>query len=61
MLTAAPDSSLLVKVFAGGSLARLTADLAKFYSSVRTVKPASSRQESAELFLLAEKLRPRKL
>ena len=35
--------------------------LARFYSTVKRVKPESSRKDSAELFLLAQNLRPRKL
>jgi 23S rRNA (uridine2552-2'-O)-methyltransferase len=57
--TAAADSSLLVKMFAGKSLSKVVADLGKFYGSVRTVKPGSSRKESGELFLVARHLRPR--
>ena len=33
----------------------------RFYSTVKRVKPESSRRDSAELFLLAQNLRPRKL
>ena len=33
----------------------------RFYSTVKRVKPESSRKDSAELFLLAQNLRPRKL
>ena len=33
----------------------------RFYSTVRRVKPESSRKDSAELFLLAQNLRPRKM
>jgi len=59
--TAAPESDLLVKIFAGSSLNKAIADMSRFYSTVKRVKPESSRRDSAELFLLAQNLRPRKL
>ena len=82
--TAAPESDLLVKMFAGSGLNKMIEDLGRwveymqlvyqngaiaicvlsitrFYSIVRKVKPESSRKESAELFLLAQNLRPRKM
>jgi len=60
VLTADKDSNLLVKMFSGRNLEKLLTDLRKFYTAVRIVKPDSSRKESAELFILAEKLKPRK-
>jgi len=59
--TAAPESDLLVKIFAGSGLNKMIADLSRFYSTVKRVKPESSRRDSAELFLLAQNLRPRKI
>jgi len=59
--TAAPESDLLVKIFAGSGLDKMIQDLERFYSTVRRVKPESSRKDSAELFLLAQNLRPRKM
>jgi len=59
--TAAPESDLLVKIFDGSGLNKMIKDLGRFYSTVKRVKPESSRKESAELFLLAHNLRPRKM
>ena len=53
----APAGSLLVKLWAGGGVASLEKQLLGAYSSVKIVKPQSSRQESAELFLLARHFR----
>jgi len=60
VLTADKDSNLLVKMFSGRNLEKLLTDLAKFYTTVKIVKPGSSRKESPEIFVLAEKLKPRK-
>ena len=46
-------NSIVFKVFSNS--------LIRFYSTVKRVKPESSRRDSAELFLLAQNLRPRKL
>ena len=47
------SNSIVFKVFSNSSV--------RFYSTVKRVKPESSRRDSAELFLLAQNLRPRKL
>lgn len=44
--------SILIKLWAGGKIKQLENELASHYSQVKVVKPASSRQDSAELFLL---------
>ncbi len=53
----APQGALLVKVFQGREFASLLGLLRRTFSSVRTRKPAASRGESRELYLLARGLR----
>jgi 23S rRNA (uridine2552-2'-O)-methyltransferase len=48
-----PGGVLLAKVLQGGTEHRLLADLKRAFASVRHVKPAASRSDSAELNLLA--------
>jgi len=49
----APGGSFLAKVLQGGTEAALLAALKRDFKSVKHVKPAASRQDSAELYLLA--------
>ena len=49
----APGGAFLAKVLQGGTEATLLAALRRDYSSVKHVKPAASRADSAELYLLA--------
>ena len=49
----APGGVFLAKVLQGGTEASLLAALKRDFSSVRHVKPAASRADSAELYLLA--------
>ncbi len=49
----APGGSFLVKVLQGGTETALLASLKRDFASVRHVKPAASRADSAELYLLA--------
>jgi 23S rRNA (uridine2552-2'-O)-methyltransferase len=49
----APGGVLVAKVLQGGTEAALLATLRRDYSSVRHVKPAASRADSAELYLVA--------
>jgi 23S rRNA (uridine2552-2'-O)-methyltransferase len=49
----APGGAFLVKVLQGGTEAVLLADLKREFASVKHIKPASSRTDSAELYLLA--------
>jgi len=49
----AKDGSLLVKLFNSSNTNRFLTDLRKFYRKVDIVKPASSRKESSEIFVLA--------
>ena len=44
---------LLVKLWAGGGVSELEKQLKLDYANVKVIKPQSSRQDSAELFLLA--------
>ena len=49
----APGGSFLAKVLQGGTEATLLAALKRDFKSVKHVKPAASRSDSAELYLLA--------
>jgi len=49
----APGGAFLCKVLQGGTEAALLAKLKRDFSSVKHVKPAASRTDSAELYLLA--------
>ena len=49
----APGGTFLAKVLQGGTEAALLAALKRDYLSVKHVKPAASRADSAELYLLA--------
>jgi 23S rRNA (uridine2552-2'-O)-methyltransferase len=49
----APGGSFLCKVLQGGTEAMLLAQLKRDFASVKHVKPAASRADSAELYLLA--------
>jgi len=48
-----PEGSFLAKTFQSGADAELLAQLKRDFSSVRHVKPASSRQNSSERYVLA--------
>lgn len=48
-----PGGAFLAKVLQGGTEATLLADLKRDFASVKHVKPAASRTESAELYVLA--------
>ena len=49
----APGGAYLAKVLQGGTEGALLADLKRDFSSVRHVKPAASRADSSELYVLA--------
>jgi 23S rRNA (uridine2552-2'-O)-methyltransferase len=49
----APGGAFLCKVLQGGTEAVLLAELKRDFASVKHVKPAASRTDSAELYLLA--------
>jgi 23S rRNA (uridine2552-2'-O)-methyltransferase len=48
---------LIVKVFQGGAEGQLLSDLKKSFDKIRHVKPAASRKESPETYLVAEGFR----
>ena len=48
-----PGGGFICKVWQGGTEANLLKDLQKRFTSVRHAKPASSRKDSAETFLIA--------
>ena len=54
-----PGGAFLCKVLQGGTEATLLAKLKKDFASVKHVKPAASRADSAELYLLARGFRAR--
>jgi 23S rRNA (uridine2552-2'-O)-methyltransferase len=49
----APGGAFLAKVLQGGTEGQLLADLKRDFATVRHVKPAASRADSAELYVLA--------
>jgi len=49
----APGGIFIAKVFQGGTESELLADLKRDFSVVRHVKPAASRADSAELYVMA--------
>jgi 23S rRNA (uridine2552-2'-O)-methyltransferase len=49
----APGGAFVAKVFQGGTETQLLADLKRDFAAVRHVKPAASRADSAELYVLA--------
>jgi 23S rRNA (uridine2552-2'-O)-methyltransferase len=55
----APGGTFLCKVLQGGTETTLLAALKRDYVSVKHVKPAASRTDSAELYLLAQGFRAR--
>lgn len=55
-----PDGALLVKAFQGSGFSQFVAQLKRHFVSVAIRKPAASRAESAETYLLARKLKPAK-
>ena len=52
-----PGGAFLCKVLQGGTEARLLAQLKRDFATVKHVKPAASRADSAELYLLAKGFR----
>jgi 23S rRNA (uridine2552-2'-O)-methyltransferase len=49
----APGGAFVAKVFQGGTENQLLADLKRDFATVRHVKPAASRADSSELYVLA--------
>ena len=56
----APGGGFVAKVFQGGTENQLLADLKRDFAVVRHVKPAASRTDSSELYVLATGFRGRK-
>ena len=56
----APGGAFVAKVLQGGTEGTLLADLKRDFSTVKHVKPAASRKDSAELYVLATGFRGRK-
>jgi 23S rRNA (uridine2552-2'-O)-methyltransferase len=54
-----PGGTFLAKVIQGGTEAALLADLKRDFAAVKHVKPAASRTDSAELYVLATGFRGR--
>ena len=54
-----PGGALLCKVLQGGTEGALLADLKRDFATVKHVKPAASRADSAELYVLATGFRER--
>lgn len=52
-----PEGVFLVKVFQGGEFAALLKELKGMFREVRTLKPAASREQSRETYLLARGLK----
>ena len=52
-LVLAPGGFFVAKVLQGGTEGQVLARLKKEFASVRHVKPAASRADSAELYVLA--------
>ncbi len=55
----APGGAFVAKVFQGGTENQLLADLKRDFAVVRHVKPAASRADSAELYVMATGFRGR--
>jgi len=53
-----PGGAFLAKVIQGGTEGELLASLKRDFASVKHVKPAASRSDSAELYVLASGYRP---
>jgi 23S rRNA (uridine2552-2'-O)-methyltransferase len=52
-----PGGAFLVKVFQGEEFAGLLKEMKRMFRDVRTLKPAASREESRETYLLARGLK----
>ncbi len=53
-----PEGALLVKAFQGSGYSQFVERLKRHFGTVAVRKPAASRQESAETYLLARRLKP---
>lgn len=57
VLHSAEGAAFLAKIWDGNRSGKLEEDLRKFYKHVKTIKPKSSRKESAEKYVLAQGFR----
>jgi len=57
IINAAPQSSILVKMFYGRNQVKVLKDFELFYKKVKILKPPSSRKESSEIFIIAQELK----
>ena len=57
VMNAQQDSSILVKIFNGANKDKLLKDFELCYKKVKIYKPPSSRNESSELFIVAQNLK----
>jgi 23S rRNA (uridine2552-2'-O)-methyltransferase len=48
-----PGGAFVAKSFAGGALPALALEIKKRFETVKQVKPAASRKDSVEMFLVA--------
>jgi 23S rRNA (uridine2552-2'-O)-methyltransferase len=55
----APGGAFVAKVFQGGAERQLLDPLKRRFAVVRHAKPAASRKESSELYVVATGFRPR--
>ncbi|KAG4072975.1 hypothetical protein HA402_006655 [Bradysia odoriphaga] len=53
-LMSSVNASLLVKLWCNGDLKQLERDMLRFYETVKLIKPAASRADSAEIFMLGK-------
>lgn len=53
-LVSSVNASLVVKLWNNGEVPQLEKDMLRFYEKVKLVKPAASRADSSEVFLLAK-------
>lgn len=56
-LVSKKDANLLFKVWDGKDVPMLEMDMARFYNSIKIIKPNASRSESSEKYLLAKGFR----
>lgn len=56
-LVSKKDASLLFKVWDGKEVPVLETDLARFYNTIKIIKPNASRSESSEKYFLAKGFR----
>lgn len=53
-LVSSIDASLLMKLWNNGDISQLEKQMLRFYKKVKFIKPAASRSDSAEVFVLGK-------